>query len=274
MCATSAGLTAARPTRVSDFAAKIERPPIPAADLASPILRGPLKSERLGAALGIDFGYSESALSVSRENRMPRASVVITTAARTIIRLSKGGEKIESIAAVGSEMDPTMHPDFREITANLRDLRNKWFPKAKLWLQADDPHFDKPNVRHNLSVFDRVLVRFEWGTVKTFSAMTGKKSADITSLQTNLTHLESLVVQARFGKGESVDNANEAEVKAWIKRMGEIRPREIHILAADAKLTHKKLKPASKSRLAEISAEVIEKTGIPAVFCGSESVLG
>src|SRR5262249_32866891 len=110
---------AARPTTVPDPAAKIEKAPIPAADLASPILKGPQKSERLGAVLGIDLGYSETALSVSRENRMPRASVVITTAARTIIRLSKGGEKIESIAAIGSEIDPTAHPDFREITGNL-----------------------------------------------------------------------------------------------------------------------------------------------------------
>jgi len=257
-----------------DHATKIERPPIPAADLASPILRGPLRSERLGAALGIDFGYSESALSVSRENRMPRASVVITTAARTIIRLSKGGEKIESIAAVGAEFDPTLHPDFREITTNLRDLRNKWFPKAKLWLQADDPRFETPNVRHHLAVFDRVLVRFEWGTVKTFTSMSGRKGADLANLQANLTHLESLVVQARFGKGEGFDNSNEAEVKAWVKRMVEIRPREIHILSADAKLAHKKLKLATKSRLAEIAAEVVEKTGIQPVYCASESVLG
>lgn len=273
MRATSVGQRAGRPTRVHDPAAKFERPPIPAADLASPILRGPLKSERLGAALGIDFGYSENALSVSRDNRMPRASVVITTAARTIIRLSKGGEKIESIAAVGSEVDPTMHPDFREITTNLRDLRNKWFPKAKLWLQSDDPHFETPNVRHNLAVFDRVLARFEWGTLKTFTAMTGKKGADLTSLQTNLTHLESLIVQARFGKGEGFDNSSDAEVKAWVKRMGEIRPREIHILAHDAKVANKKLKLASKSRLAEIAAEVTEKAGIPSEYCDSESLL-
>ena len=257
-----------------DPAAKIEKAPIPAADLASPILKGPQKSERLGAVLGIDLGYSETALSVSRDNRMPRASVVITTAARTIIRLSKGGEKIESIAAIGSEIDPTAHPDFREITGNLRDLRNKWFPKAKLWLQADDPRFETPSVRHNLAVFDRVLVRFEWGTAKVFTAMTGKKGADLTSLQANLTHLESLVVQARFGKSDATDNAAEAEVKAWVKRMGEIRPREIHIVGPDAKPAPKKLKLAPKSRLAEIAAEVGEKTGIPAVFCGSESILG
>jgi hypothetical protein len=252
----------------------LERPPIPAADLASPVIKGPLKTDRLGATLGIDFGYVESALSVSRDNRMPRASIVITTAARGIIRLSKGGEKVESIAAIGSESDPTLHPDFKEITGNLRDLRNKWFPKAKLWLQSDDAHLEAPTVRHQLGVFDRVLVRFEWGTVKAFSSMTGRKSAELATLQAGLTHLESLVVQARFGKSETGDNANEAEVKAWVKRITEVRPREIHVLASDAKLVQKKFKLASKARIAEIVAEVSEKTGIQATLVSSESILG
>jgi hypothetical protein len=274
MVATAAGPRAARPTRVPDPSAKTERPPIHAADIASPILRGPLRSERLGATLGIDLGYEESALSVSRDNRMPRASVVITTAARAIIRLSKGGEKVESIVAVGSAADPTLHPDFREITSNLRDLRNKWFPKAKLWLQADDPHFETPSTRHTLGVFDRVLVRFEWGTVKVYSSMTGRKSTDLAALQANLTHLESLVVQARFGKSDGADNSSDTEVRAWIKRLGEFRPREVHILGPDAKLASKKLKLAPKARLSQIAAEVTEKTGIPVAFCGAESVLG
>jgi len=257
-----------------DPAAKLDRPPIPAADLNTPVIKGPLRSERLGATLGIDIGYAENALSVSRENRMPRASIVITTAARGIIRLSKSGEKVESIAAVGTEMDPTLHPDFKEITGNLRDLRNKWFPKAKLWLQSDDAHLEAPNVRHQLGVFDRVLVRFDWGSTKLFTAMTGRKSAELATLQSSLTHLESLVIHARFVKGEGVDNTVEAEVKAWVKRMGEIRPREIHILAADAKLASKKYKLATKARIAEIAAEVTEKTGIQATLVTAESVLG
>lgn len=257
-----------------DPAAKLERPPIPAADINSPVIKGPIRTERLGAALGIDIGYAENALSVSRENRMPRASIVITTAARGIIRLSKGGEKVESIAAVGSETDPTLHPDFKEITSNLRDLRNKWFPKAKLWLQSDDAHLEAPNVRHQLGVFDRVLVRFEWGSTKAFTGMTGRRAGELATLQASLTHLESLVIQARFVKGEGVDNTAEAEVKAWVKRIGEIRPREVHILAADAKLAQKKFKLATKARIAEIAAEVTEKTGIQATLCQSESVLG
>ena len=256
-----------------EYATRIEKPPLPR-EAPTPIICGPLKTARLGATLGIDLGFEEPALSVSRDNRMPRASVVITTTARNVIWLSKAGEKVESIAVYGSRFDPTLHPDFREITGYLRDLRNKWFPKAKLWLQSEDPHFDIPNTRLALGVFDRVLVRFEWGTLKSFTGITGRKGPELAMIQSNLTHLESLVVQARFGKSEGGDNSVPAEVKAWLKRMAEIRPREIHIPGADAKSARAKFKSASKTRLSEIATEATEKAGMRVTICSSESILG
>lgn len=237
-----------------------------------PIFSGPLKSSRLGATLGVDLGSQDMALAVSRDNRMPRASVVVTTAARHIIRISKAGEKIESIAVYGSKTDPTLHPDFREITENLRDLRNKWFNKAKLCLILDEPRLEVVELRHVLGIYDRVYLRMEWGTAKTFAAMTGRKSGEFANYLDNLGHVEHLVVQARFLRGD-VDNSTEAEVKAWVKKIGELKPREVAILNAESKGSAKKAKSASKSRLNEIAAEVTEKTGITAAVVQGDSLL-
>lgn len=240
-----------------------------------PIIIGPLKSERLGLALGVDLGLQDAALAVSRDVRMPRASVVVTTAARNLIRLSKAGEKFESLVIFGSERDATLHPDFREITVNLRDLRNKWFPKAKLWLSSEEPHFENPAVRVSLGIYDRVVARLEWGTAKCFSAATGRRSSDLADMQTALTNLAQLVIQARFQRGE-VDNSTEPEVRAWIKRITDLRPREVHLLNSEAKVgsrAAKKGKAVPKSRLSEIAAEVTKKTGIPVHVYTSESLL-
>lgn len=238
-----------------------------------PIFSGPFKTERLGAALGVDLGSQDLALAVSRDNRMPRASVVVTTAARNMIRISKAGEKIEAVVVYGSAVDPTQHPDFREIAENVRDLRNKWFSKAKLCLATDEPRLEDAEQRHVLTVFDKVFARFEWGTAKTYTAMTGKKSADYNALATTLTGIDRLIVQARFQKGGEVDTASEAEVKAWIKKVQELKPIAVHILQADAKSGAKKAKSAPKSRLVEIAAEFTEKTGIPAEIFVNESLL-
>ncbi len=239
----------------------------------SPLILGPKKIERLGLAFGVDLGSAEVVLSVSRDTRMPRASVLVTTAARHLIRVSKTGEKVETLLVYGSHIDATLHPDFREITGNLRDLRNKWFPKAKLWLVTDDPHFERMDVRHSLNVYDRVVVRLETGTAKTFASITGRKSTDYATLTGQLTQLDRLAIQARFYRGEG-DNTTEAEVKAWIKKMGELKPREVYILNPEAKPVNKKLKPAPKGRVTEIAEELTEKTGIQAVVLACESVLG
>src|SRR5689334_20894443 len=239
----------------------------------SPLILGPKKADRLGVIFGVDLGSAEVVLSVSRETRMPRASVLVTTAARHIIRVSKMGEKLETLLVYGSNIDATLHPDFREITGNLRDLRNKWFPKAKLWLVSDDPHVDKPEVRHSLSIYDRVVVRLETGTQKAFAGLTGRKPAEYATLLNQLSAIDRLVVQARFYKGD-VDTTTDAEVKAWVKKLGELKPREVYILNPEAKPVAKKLKPAPKARVLEIAAELTEKTGIQATILPFESVLG
>ncbi|MEM7518133.1 MAG: hypothetical protein AAF368_14575, partial [Planctomycetota bacterium] len=125
-----------------------------AATADASILHGPQKSARFGQTISIDLGGNEGNLPVSRTNRMPRASVVVTTAAREIMRLSKDGQKAESIVVVGSLAEPTSHPSFLEITENLRDLRNKWYSKAKLWLVTEEPHIAEYNVRRAMEIYD------------------------------------------------------------------------------------------------------------------------
>lgn len=240
---------------------------------ASPLILGPKKADRLGVIFGVDLGSAEVVLSVSRETRMPRASVLVTTAARHIIRVSKLGDKIDTLLVYGSNIDATMHPDFREITGNLRDLRNKWFPKAKLWLVSDDPHLDRPEVRHSLSIYDRMVVRLETGTQKAYSTLTGRKPAEHASLLTLLGTIDRLVIQARFYKGEP-DTTTDAEVKAWVKKLGELKPREVFIMNPESKPAGKKLKPAPKARVLEIAKELADKTGIQAAILPFDSVLG
>ncbi len=247
------------------------KPALPAvAD--NPVFTLPAKSERFGVVLGIDLGCPDSGMVVSREVRMPRASYVVTTAARHVIRLSKGGEKIDGIVVWGSEADPTMHPEFKEITSNLRDLRNKWFNKAQLTLGCDVPNVEVADVRHSLGIYDRAVVRFDWGTAKTFASMTGRKGTDFNNLCAHLGHAENLILQARFVRGDT-DNSVDAEVKAWIKKIAELKPREVHILNPDSK-GKKTVKPVPKGRIAEIAAEVTEKTGIAAHIYTTDTMLG
>lgn len=242
---------------------------------SSTIIHGPLKSSRFGNALVFDITAPQTNLVVERGSALPRASVIVTSAARRIIELSKAGEKVETILLVGSEESPPEHPDIREITENLRALRDKWFQRAKLVLDSPTPA--APAAGPALHMYDSVLQVFEWGTAKTFTALTGEKGTDLTALTKHLGAFENLVLQVRFVRGD-VDNSSDTEVRGWIKRLLEISPKAIEIVTGapiePANGKAKGTKAVTKTRLDEIVEEISEKTGLPVSVLEYEALLG
>ncbi len=224
------------------------------------IISGPTRTPRWGAALRIDLGALDSTLAISRDNRLPRAAVVVTLAAQELMRMSKGGDKVQSILVVGSEIDPTCHPGFREISENLRDLRNKWFPKAKLCLVSDHPELDRLEVRMALGIYDNPVVRMEYGSVKTFRALTGRKSTKLGEIVQHLGSLDRVIVRARFVRGD-VDNSTETELKGWIKRLRDVRPHEVQISSPPPKARKGQKQGITKTRLQQIVDRVNDEIG-------------
>jgi wyosine [tRNA(Phe)-imidazoG37] synthetase (radical SAM superfamily) len=261
------------------------RMPMPNAPFHS-VVYGPLKTRRLGIALGVNpaptatdtcaadcifckTGQADAVPIVARANAVPSAGVIVTAAARRIIGMSKAGEKIDCIVLSGN-LDPTRHHQLLTITENLRDLRNKWFPKADLALLTDGSNLEPADHRRALQIYDLPILRFEWGTAKTFSAMTGRKQDDLKTLVTHVTGMDRLILSATFVQG-AVDNANDAEVKAWIKRVEELRPKEVQIQTLEApKAKAAKQKPVSVARLEQIAAQLTEKTGIATTVLAEE----
>ena len=241
---------------------------------------GPFVSPQLGRCLGFNIapvrrsaetegsiydrvGPDEVEPIISMRRKVPTPGVVITSAARRVIELSKAGEKIESLVVTGNR-EPTSHPELIEIVENLRQLRDKWFGKASLCLVSEALDLDAVHLRHALTMFDKPLVRFEWGTAKAFAARTGRPSTELKCIVDALTGLEKILVQACFVSGPG-GNASDAEVRNWIKKIGEIRPREVFLGTLEGKGGRSRgPKPVPASRLEQIAAAVLEKTGVPA----------
>lgn len=233
------------------------------------LIAGPIKTARLGNTLAFDVGSSEINLVVSRELRVPRASILVTTAAQNMIRLSKAGDKVDNIVVTSTSSDPTRHPDFKPITENLRDLRNKWYPKAKLCLFSDDPELSTSAARTALGIYDRPFMRLEWGTARMYTALTRRKGTQLTTLMAQLKGIDRFVVQATFVRGKH-DNSIESEVKGWIKRLEEVRPTEVQILVPAA--LPDGLRAAPRSRIEKIASQVTEATGLKVTILADEPI--
>ena len=199
-------------------------------------------------------------LVVERGSTLARGSVIVTTCARRLQELSKAGDKVHAIVVVGQEVDPATHPDLQSITENLRALRDKWFNRAKLMIITAAPDLDDWGLRATLSMYNTLLYRFEFGTAKTYAAVTGEPQTKLSKLTRQLSSFDHLVVQASFFRG-GLDNSTDAEVSSWIKKLREVGPREVHILtpAGDRR---KKVKPITKSRREKIATEAAEALGV------------
>ena len=77
---------------------------------------------------------------------------------------------------------------------------------------------------------------------------------------------ERLIVETEFVRG-TVDNSKDAEVKAWLRHLTDIKPSTVRILTP-AKAAAKGPKPISKTRMTEIADLVAEKTGLPVEVIG------
>ncbi len=224
------------------------------------LITGPTRTERWGRTLTIDLGALDATLAISRDNRLPRAAVVVTLAAQEMMRLSKGGDKVDNILVIGSEVDPTRHPGFREISENLRALRNKWFPRAKLNLISNVPSLDNSESRITMGIYDFPVVRMEAGTAKTFQKLTGHKSTEFGEIIKHLTTLERVIIQTCFVRGDA-DNSTASEVKGWLKRLKEIEPVEILMSSPPSRKRKDLPLGIPPTRLKEIVELVTEEVG-------------
>jgi wyosine [tRNA(Phe)-imidazoG37] synthetase (radical SAM superfamily) len=229
----------------------------------------PKQTDRPEGCLYRTFEAAENVPVVARANQHPSAGIIVTSAARKIIELSKAGEKLKSLIVAGG-VEPTTHPNFLEITENVRDLRNKWFAKASLVLLTDGSGLDSPEARHSILIYDRPVVRIDWGTAKLFTAMTKEKGTVLKERTDRLVGMEKLVVQTVFVQGK-LDNTTATEIRAWIKRIEEIRPREVVLRTIPKVKRGQSPKPVAMSVLEKISAELADKTGIEATILDLEA---
>lgn len=230
---------------------------------SQPTFYGPFNTSRFGKVLTIDMTAPQASMSLARDCSLPRASVVVTTAARNMMELSKAGEKADHVIVFGSSVDPTEHPELRAITDNIRALRDKWFQRAKLVMVSRFTDLPSYDIRVALGTYNKVITRFEWGTSKTFASMTGAKSTQLATLVKHLHSFENLIVEVNFNTGAG-SNSEEAEVKSWIKKLTEFQPMEVHLVAGVDKLNKrlKNPKAANKPKRQKIADLAAEATGL------------
>jgi wyosine [tRNA(Phe)-imidazoG37] synthetase (radical SAM superfamily) len=247
------------------------------------IVFGPVKSRRFGVSLGINLLplhgkfcsfnciYCECGLTGEDKKEKPllfSAAEIASSLRSRFEALKTGGLDPDNITFAGNG-EPTLHPDFETIIDNTINLRNEFFPKAKITVLSNATRLDREKVKRALLRVDNNVLKLDAGTNATFQAI-NRPTHPIT-LEKIIEELKkfegNLVIQTMLIRGEvegkQVDNTTEEELTLLLEHIREIAPTLVMLYPIDRQTPYRTLEKVPEPEFRALAAR-IEAMGIKA----------
>ena len=160
--------------------------------------------------------------------------------------------------------EPTANPHFPEIIDDTLQLRDKYFPQAKVSVLSNATQILRPAVHAALMKVDNNILKLDTVSldyIKKVDRPTGHYDlhAIIEGLKSFHGHV---IIQTMFLHGDNADNTSEAFVAPWLKAVKMIAPSQVMIYTIDRETPDQQLRKATHEELDVIRDRVIA-AGIP-----------
>jgi wyosine [tRNA(Phe)-imidazoG37] synthetase (radical SAM superfamily) len=244
--------------------------------LFNEIIFGPIKSRRLGTSLGInvlpiqtkyctfDCIYCECGWTHADQEEKAKLftrSQIREAMEKRFPELLAQNIIPESITFAGNG-EPTIHPEFLGITEDTIELRNRYFPKAKLTVLSNASLIKRPHIKEALYKFDNRILKLDAGSEEMFNRINRpvRKSIFNEILNELVSFDGNLIIQTLFFKGEHegdvIDNTSTEEVELWLGHLKKINPRYVMLYGLDRETPTKTLVKLSKIEIDAIAKQV------------------
>ena len=248
---------------------------------SSPIF-GPVHSRRLGVSLGInllpadgkvcsfDCIYCECGYNADRRAKspLPTREEVRTALEEKLQDMQANGPAPDVLTFAGNG-EPTAHPHFSEIIEDTLELRNTYFPNAKVSVLSNSTFINRPAVFDALNKVDNNILKLDTideAYIHLVDRPNAKYSVD-SIVEKMKAFKGNCIIQTMFMKGsyqgKDVDNTSDKYVLPWLEVVKEIAPRQVMIYTIDRETPDHDLQKASHEELDRI-VELIQKAGISA----------
>ena len=239
---------------------------------------GPIQSRRLGASLGINVlptdrkvcssncvycQYGWTLPGGSSVARLKRAPALLAEIAVAFARYVAEGTPVDCITLAGNG-EPTLHPDLLELVVGIKRLRDRCFPSASLGILSDATQLTRSAVREALGLLDARYLKFDAADEATWRRINQPLvPVDFHAMVEALKTLPDIVLQSMFVQG-SHDNTDAPHLCAWIKAVGDIRPRSVQVYTIDRGTAAPGITEVPRETLQTIADRLTAATGIPA----------
>ena len=162
-----------------------------------------------------------------------------------------------------------MHPEFPEIIDDVRMLRDRYFPEAKISVLSNATQILKPRVFEALKKVDNNILKLD--TVNPDYIQEVDRPNGHYNVEAIIDKLKAfegkVIIQTMFMKGtmngRDVSNLSDGFVQPWLKAVKDIAPEKVMIYTIDRETPDHDLKKASHEELDHI-VDLLKKEGIEA----------
>jgi len=213
------------------------------------IIFGPVKSRRLGVSLGINLLpasrkvcnfnciYCECGWTTDKtadKSALPKRDEIYRALERKLSEM-KSKKSAPDVITFAGNGEPTLHPDFPAIVDDTIELRNRYFPEARIAVLSNSTTITIPSVKEALLKVDQNILKLDSGfdlTVRVHNQP--RVNVKVAELIGNLRKFNGqLIIQTLFLRGthngKSIDNTSKSEIEAWLRAVEMIKPYEVMI---------------------------------------------
>jgi len=241
----------------------------------SPIF-GPIHSRRLGVSLGInllpsdgkvctfDCIYCECGFNAQRRptRRMPTRQEVARALEERLADMKVNGPAPDVLTFAGNG-EPTVNPEFPAIIDDTLQLRDRYFPQARVSVLSNATQVLRPEVHAALMRVDNNIQKLD--TVDPLYINKVDRPTGHYDVQAIIEQLKAfnghVILQTMFLHGPDVTNTSDDYVAPWLEAVAYIRPSQVMIYTIDRETPDKTLCKATPSELDAI-AERVQAAGI------------
>lgn len=234
---------------------------------------GPIHSRRLGVSLGINLSpadgkicsfdclYCEAGFNAQGHGKagMPTREEVARLLEQKLIGM-KGEGTVPDVLTFSGNGEPTLHPQFEEITEDVIALRDKYFPDAKISVLSNSTMLGKESVCRALMKVDNNILKLDSALDPTIRMIdrplnpeySAEKVIERISRFTGQVIVQTMFLRGEYG-GRKIDNTTPEELDALARAYLRINPREIMIYSIDRKTPAENLQKVDKEELERIA---------------------
>jgi len=212
------------------------------------IVFGPIRSRRLGISLGVNLLplskkicsfnclYCECGWTLPKTGSInfPEREEIKRELELKLASLQSKNAMLDAITFAGNG-EPTIHKAFAEIIDDTIELRNQFYPEAKITVLSNASKAGKPKIAAALKKVEQNILKLDAGTEEAFQKINNPKSGiTLAEILENLSLFKGqMIIQTLFVRGShqgvAFDNTTEEELQAWLGHIERLQPKLVMI---------------------------------------------